>query len=334
LNLIYKISKLQDPVLMHIKNQSGLSLTGVLVAVALVGVAALGLASLTTSLLSSQSIHRNYTSAHELESVIGGLIGDPGYCRLHFEGLALSGPNAVIRDEVVFKEITALGELGSNTLFAAQTKWDQMKISKISLKSTSRVTPRNYLGEVQIELEALNGGIPLVRKLSLFIATDPTDKIVACGREVNGLATNSTGQYSPNCADFAAAGWLTKMACMQDGRSHLVLRHDSNGGVLEGSVDDLSTHIETGAEVRVSIDSSFIPGARSFYDLCVSTARVGGKVACMTAPRSGVPDWSTPVASKITSHVFFSNGEMMTEAEFNNPAPTKYRVPMNWYISY
>jgi hypothetical protein len=316
-----------------LKSSAGFSLASVLVGVGVISVVALGIAATVTGGIDGMSHMRNVALAEDISGLVSGMLGDPDYCALHFKGKKISGAlPSVIDKDVVFKDVTPAGTLGSNEIIKAGKKYQNvLQVESITLSADNSLGANRYLGSVKFNLKGNTGyNLYFNRSIPLQIATDTSGNITACSRASEVVHGSQQGVWSDNCNDFAAKGWPSKDACLKDGRWHLAYSHNASGTPTLGNINTLIGYIEEGAEVKVRLPAGgFAPGIDGFYESCVSTIRNAGKLACLSSSRQAVPDWNTPVIKEVGGVVYFSNGMLV----YKEPSDM-VRVPMQWYVKF
>lgn len=216
---------------------------------------------------------------------------------------------------------------------AGQVIENRMTVESLTLKAVQMVAPQQYLGRLQLQLNPIGDGIVLSRAISLFMQTDTTGSITSCSRALQNPIDSARGIYSETCTDFAAKGWSSKQTCLQDGRWHRVYSTNASGGVAFGTLNDLTNHIDGGAEARIGVPPGTL-GFSGFSDLCSSTARMSAKLVCLTHFRAGVPDWASESLSEPSALSYYTNGHLLLGGNATTGSANIVTLPMHWWIKY
>lgn len=234
-------------------NSKGFSLMQAMVSVGIGSLVTLGIAAAVANGMEGLSHSKNANIAEDLTVQISGMMGDPNYCSAHFGGIVISGglPKK-IADNVVLKNIEANGSLGSESIVQVGRAYqNSLTVESLSLNVSHMLGANRYLGYLALSAKSKSGtGIVFNRQVPIHISTDTAGRLVSCSRMSEPTQGTSQGVYSRTCLDFAAKGWPSKEACLQDGRWHLVYGNGAGGGTNFGRIKDLEDAIEEGAEIK------------------------------------------------------------------------------------
>ena len=245
---------------MDYKHQNGFSLISALVSVGIVSIVSLGLAySIGVSLKGMAQI-RNSSLAGEVKDIIGGLVGDSEYCSLSLGGINISGPfPKKVAEGINFKSMNADGTLGVTSIIQVGQKYENhLEVTELNLIVTEPLVSQRYIGSIELNFKGDTGlSLYFNRKVPIIISTNLTNNITNCTRVASSLTGPRKGVYSKTCNDFAAMGWASKMACLQDGKWHHVFSNDEAGLPSFGAVANFANYIQEGADAKVSIKTGF-----------------------------------------------------------------------------
>ncbi|KHD89453.1 MAG: hypothetical protein OM95_03560 [Bdellovibrio sp. ArHS] len=236
-------------------NNKGFTLVQTMLAVGISSMLVAGIATAVSSGIDSMSHSRSFYAAEDLAVQISGMLGDPTYCNLHFAGKQVPGSlPAVIENNVVFKDVSASGALGSKEIIKVGKPYQNiLSVESIAFKVDSALGANRYLGSIDLGVKGKSGlSINMNRTVPLHLATDESGKIVSCSRLSEPTQGTAQGVYSPTCVDFAAKGWPSKAACFQDGRWHLIYENSESGGTVFGKFEEFEKAIGEGADVKVT----------------------------------------------------------------------------------
>ena len=149
--------------------------------------------------------------------------------------------------------------------------------------------------------------------------------------------------YSTDCTDYASKGWPDKLACQQDGRWHVVFKNSNTGGVVFGSLADLSYHNSNGAFVKVMQVGTFL----SFSGIsanCGDFMFISGTGVCRLASVTGGNTNASGVITDMegvpTSQFYYTTGTFVYGRGAPLPSPStlfaaaSVNIPMAWLIKY
>ncbi|HPI40612.1 MAG TPA: prepilin-type N-terminal cleavage/methylation domain-containing protein [Pseudobdellovibrionaceae bacterium] len=316
--------------------QNGFSMISVIVAAGIFSVISLGLAYAIGNALKGASHLRNVEIVDSVSDLIGGLAGDPDYCSLLFNGTDISGPfPKTIKSDVQFYELLSTGTLGANKIIGQGQLFENfIKIENLDLVVDNLFGSGRYLGSIVIKMKANTGyNLFFTRKVPLMISTDSTSKVSNCSTSFKNTLGARMGSFSETCTDFASTGWSSKNSCLQDGRWHMVFSHNAAGAPTFGTENDLVSHIDAGAAVRIGLPPGTF-GLDGFYQLCETTTRQGTKLVCLWGPRPEVPNWAISQIGPYKAGAAFTNGELYWSGKPDAPTGPDVNTKLNWLIKY
>lgn len=317
------------------KNNRGLSILEVLLSIGISSMIALGTTYAVVTSMNGMSHVKNMNLAEDSIQLVSGMLTDPNYCSLHFNGLTVpTVMDSVIQSGVVFKDMNSPTSLGTTEIFKEGQKYQStLEISSIKLYVETKVGTNRFIGAVRVTYKGASGMVShFSRSTSLFIDTDAASKIVGCSRNF-ASSLPSIGLYSKDCTDYATKGWGSKDQCLQDGKWHLVYSSTAAGVASFGVLNDLVTHVDAGASVKVMHPPGTL-GLRAVGDTCAATTYVisDGIFLCIPSFRFGVPSFPAKTGEPQTG-LYYSDGVIVL---MNNSTTEAFRfnAPMDWFIKY
>lgn len=326
-------------------NRKGFSLVESIISIGIASIVSLSITYAVVSSLDGLSHQRNFTLVEEAQSLISGMMGDPNYCGLHFNGNTIATPLPIVAiSGVELKDMTSSSTLGTNKLFAVgQSYQNTLLLTDFKLVIENTAGPNRFLGNLVLTFKASTGyNAYFSRKVPLSITTDSSNKINSCSRSLQPSMGPVQGIFSVDCSDFSAKGWASKNQCLQDGKWHKVFVNDSAGNATFGSVDDLDSHVNQGAAVRIGIVKGFV-GWDSSYSLCNEYGRYSGgnnpthAGFCMVGSSTGseAPFNLEDKISKLAGKTALTTGVVFLESTYSSPSnPFGARIPFEWWIKY
>lgn len=188
---------------------SGFSIPETMVSVAIVGILTMVLASAVMAAIESQYHVERLVRVREVTDEIAVVAQENQICELHFKDTAVvninNGSPAITG--IVLRSMTAAGVLGigdANKLFeAGKTVGRGVTINKIELFIENMVKPNLYFGRLSVGYDLGGKFLPYVeRSVDMMVQLDATNKIVTCGKKIDG----PTSGADLNLADKIAIG--------------------------------------------------------------------------------------------------------------------------------
>jgi type II secretory pathway pseudopilin PulG len=331
------------------KDRNGFSLVESIISIGIASLVSLSITYAVVSSLDGLSHQRNFNLTEETVSIISGMMGDPNYCTLHFNGKVISPtlPATVVNDIELF-DMASDSTIGSSQLFAVgRTIQNTLAITDFKMIMENSIGPNRYIGYLSITFKANTGyNAYFTRKIALNVSTDSSSKIASCSRSLQPSIGPSQGVFSENCTDFAAKGWASKDQCLQDGRWHIVYSNDASGNSSFGSTNDIDANVQKGASLKVSIKPGFAGWDASYYS-CIEYGRYTGANnpthagLCIIGPSTG----SEPLGagyynletkiSPLVGKTFLTTGVVFLQSTYNTASdPLGTKIPMDWWIRY
>lgn len=189
------------------RGSSGFSLVETLVVIGLSSIITLSVTYALVSSIDGMSHIKNLNLAEDAAQLVSGMLYDPNYCGLHFNGKTVPATmGTVIESNVIFKDMLTAASLGTTELFKAGQNYQRaLVVNKISLSVESKVGTNRYIGALTMDFKSAvqNGMVSqFARTVHLFMQTDAASKIINCSQSANSSVVASQyvrGQMYGNC---------------------------------------------------------------------------------------------------------------------------------------
>ncbi|MCK6598903.1 MAG: prepilin-type N-terminal cleavage/methylation domain-containing protein [Bdellovibrionaceae bacterium] len=201
----------------HINNK-GFSLLETLISIGISSIIALSATYALVTSMEGMSHMKNMNLAEDAVQLVSGMLTDPNYCGLHFNGKSV--PNSmgrVIEPDVVFKDMATATSLGTTDIFKAGQKYqNSLSITSVKLYVDSKIGTNRYVGSVRVEFKGSAGMVSqFTRSATLFLKTDATSKIIDCSQIQTSSVTASQyikGQMYGHCKQDLDANFMATNA--------------------------------------------------------------------------------------------------------------------------